>query len=116
MNQNLKHSLLDKVHKELGWPEAAEILKPSGAGSRMLAELVQRKIQIPLNQKMKGFNDVNIGILSRNSLSDDTIPPLAIVCEFIRPVSSEIICEAHRLAWNFSHAPMLIIPIRFQYI
>ncbi len=107
MNQNLKHSLSDKVHKELGWPEPAEIFQPSGAGSRMLAELVQRKIQIPLSRMVSG-TDVRVGILSRNPASNDTIPPLAIVCEFTRPVSVEIIREAHRLVWNFSHAPMLI--------
>lgn len=106
MNKN-GHKILERAHQELGWPTSAEILQPSGAAPRMLSELVQRKLQIPLSRLEVG-NHVQVGILSRNSKADETIPPLAIVCEFSRPVSAKTIRELHRLAWNFSHAPMLV--------
>jgi len=106
MSQN-GHEFLDRIHRELGWPAASEILQPSGAGPRMFAELVRRKLQIPLGRIQKKAR-VQVGILSRNHKEDVTDPPLAIVCEFSHPVSAETIYEAHRLAWNFSHSPMLI--------
>ncbi len=106
MSQN-EHKFLDRIHQELGWPSASEILQPSGAGPRMFAELVRRKLQIPLGRIEKKAR-VQIGILSRNPMEDDTVPPLAIICEFSHPASAETIYEAHRLSWNFSHSPMLI--------
>lgn len=99
--------LLNKIHEELKWPAASEIMQPSGAGPRMLAELVQRKLQIPLSRIERGLR-VHAGILPRNSNEDETIAPIAIVCEFNKPVSASTIREAHRLAWNFSHSPMLV--------
>jgi len=102
-----QYKIIDRVHKELNWPVASEIYQPSGAGPRMLAELVQRKLQNPLCRMEKGI-DLRVGILSRDPMADDTASPLAIVCEFPRPVSNQIIREAHRLAWNFSHAPVLV--------
>jgi hypothetical protein len=73
----------------------------------MLAELVQRKLQDPLRRMENGI-DLRVGILSRDPMADETASPLAIVCEFPQSVSNQIIREAHRLAWNFSHAPVLI--------
>ena len=37
-----------------------------------------------------------------------TAAPVAVVCEFSRPVSNQTIAETHRLAWNFSRSPLLI--------
>ncbi|MCP4105968.1 MAG: hypothetical protein GY749_10590 [Desulfobacteraceae bacterium] len=92
---------------DLHWPVASEILQPSGAVPRVLAEQVQRKLKIPLTHIEKKA-DIQVGILSRDSMADETIPPIAIICEFSRPVSPSTIREAHRLAWNFSHSPLLI--------
>lgn len=102
-----RHNVIDRVQQELNWPVASEIFQPSGSGPRMLAELVQRKIEDPLRRMENGI-DLRIGILSRDPMADETASPLAIVCEFPQPVSNQIIREAHRLAWNFSHAPVLI--------
>lgn len=102
-----QHKVIDRVHKELNWPVASEIYQPSGAGSRMLAELVQRKLQNPLCRLEDGI-EPRVGILLRDPTADETASPLAIVCEFPRPVSDQIIREAHRLSWNFSHAPVLV--------
>ena len=102
-----QHKIIDRVHKELNWPVASEIFQPSGAGPRMLAELVQRKLQNPLCRLENGI-DLRVGVLSRDPMADETASPLAIVCEFPRRVSNQIIREAHRLAWNFSHAPVLV--------
>ena len=102
-----RHNAIDRVHQELNWPVASEIFQPSGSGPCMLAELVQRKLQDPL-RRMKNEIDLRVGILSRDPMADETASPLAIVCEFLQPVSNQIIREAHRLAWNFSHAPVLI--------
>jgi len=103
----IKHNAIDRVHQELNWPVASEIFQPSGSGPCMLAELVQRKLQDPLRRMENGI-DLRVGILSRDPMADETASPLAIVCEFPQPVSNQIIREAHRLAWNFSHAPVLI--------
>ena len=102
-----QHKIIDRVHKELDWPVASEIFQPSGAGPRMLAELVQRKLQDPLCRLEDGI-EPRVGILLRDPTADETASPLAIVCEFPRPVSDQIIREAHRLSWNFSHAPVLV--------
>lgn len=37
-----------------------------------------------------------------------TETPLAIVVEFASPASEESLRELHRLAWNFSHSPILV--------
>ena len=102
-----QHKIIDRVHKELNWPVASEIFQPSGAGPRMLAELVQRKLQNPLCRLEDGI-EPRVGILLRDPTADETASPLAVVCEFPRPVSNQIIREAHRLAWNLSHAPVLV--------
>lgn len=102
-----QHKIIDRVHKELNWPVASEIFQPTGAGPQMLAELVQRKLQNPLCRLEDGI-EPRVGILLRDLTADNTASPLAIVCEFSRPVSNQIIREAHRLAWNFSHAPVLV--------
>jgi hypothetical protein len=51
---------------------------------------------------------VKIGILAGDSEADATEPPLAVVCEFQTTASDAAIEEAHRLAWNFCRAPLLI--------
>jgi len=102
-----RYNAIDRVQQELNWPVASEIFQPSGSGPCMLAELVQRKLQDPLRRMENGI-DLRVGILSRDPMADETASPLAIVCEFPQPVSNQIIREAHRLAWNFSHAPVLI--------
>ena len=47
-------------------------------------------------------------VLAADPSSAQTIPPLALVCEFSQRASSDAIWEAHRLAWNFCHAPILV--------
>ncbi len=99
--------LLDRFHHELHWPVPRELTRPSGAGPRMLAELAQRKLGNAL-ERLEGGLGVQVGVVSRDPTADETVPPLAIVCEFRQPVSVQVIKEAHRLAWCFSHSPLLV--------
>lgn len=99
--------VLQRVHRELGWPHPKGILQPRGAGPRVLVDLARRKLQSVLDRMERGVH-IKVGVLSRDSTADDSTCPLAIVCEFPRPASADTIREAHRLAWNFARAPLLV--------
>jgi hypothetical protein len=98
---------LDLTHKALGWPSRDQILKPSGAGPSVYAQLVQSKIGRALARRSDS-QGVKIGILTGDSKANATEPPMAIVCEFPGVASEGAIEEAHWLAWNFCRAPLLI--------
>jgi Type I restriction-modification system methyltransferase subunit len=97
--------LLDQATEKLGWPDRRDVMKPSGEGNRVLAELAQEKIGLPL--KREGAQ-VEVGILSPSPSGTDTEAPLAIVCEFSKRPSDRLYALAHRLAWNFSRTRLLI--------
>jgi hypothetical protein len=44
----------------------------------------------------------------RSPNADATEAPVAIVCEFGRPVADNVLAATHRLAWNFSRTPLLV--------
>lgn len=98
---------IDRVHKELGWPRPNEIWVPSGPGPRVYADLAERKIGATL-RRLEGRNDIRLGVLTPDSADSSSQQPLAIVCEFQSVATSESLRQAHRLAWNFSRAPLLI--------
>nr|MBA2670648.1 N-6 DNA methylase [Gemmatimonadota bacterium] len=98
---------LDFAHEYLGWPDREAIFSPSGAGPRVLAKLARAKLENAL-RLLANVRGVNVGVLFENPASDATETPLAVVCEFDHGVSLPILAEAHRLAWNFSRAPLLI--------
>jgi len=80
-------------------------MAPGGAGPRIIAELAKRKIETAIKRQNI---DVSVGILAPDSNSDRTEDPLAIVCDFSRPVHEGVLKETHRLAWSFSRSPMLV--------
>ncbi len=89
------------------WPAGEAIFSPSGIGPRLLAELAQEKIQAVMRRCPDG-GDAQVGILTKNPDSDNTEAPLAVVCEFPRPVSDATLAFCHRLAWLFVRAPLLV--------
>jgi hypothetical protein len=98
---------LHDAHKLLDWPAPAQVLEPSGAGPNVFAHLAKEKLGKAIERLQDG-TDVKVGILAANPENDATESPLAVVCEFHRTVSGKTLQEAHRLAWNFSYAPLLI--------
>ncbi|MDB5320058.1 MAG: Restriction endonuclease subunit, partial [Phycisphaerales bacterium] len=99
--------LLQTLHQKLGWPSRDEVIAPTGAGPAVYARLVQSKLGRALSRS-SGSPEVEVGILAGDPKADSTEPPLAVVCEFKRVASDAAIEEAHRLAWNFCRAPLLI--------
>ncbi len=93
--------------KHLHWPEPKEIYSPSGAGARVLVKLAQDKIERELRRKLN-TTGVRVGLLTKTPGAVMTASPIAVVCEFARPISNELLADTHRLAWNFSRAPLLI--------
>jgi type I restriction-modification system DNA methylase subunit len=100
--------LLEIAHDNLYWPSPDQIWEPSGAGAKFYAELASKKIGQNLRRECFDADGVKIGILAANPGGIDTEAPIAIVCEFPRPVSAETIRETYRLAWSFSRARSLI--------
>jgi type I restriction-modification system DNA methylase subunit len=99
--------LLDEAHQWLGWPQAEQIFDPPGEGARVYAEFAKRKIEDALKRAFPRL-PVKTGVLAINPLAVETSQPLAVICEFARPVDQSVLDEAHRLAWNFSRTPLLI--------
>jgi hypothetical protein len=100
-------SLLEQVHRHLGWPSPPEVLEPPGAGARVQAELAKRKLGSAIG-RMEEKLAVEVGVLFRDPHARATETPIAIVCEFQRPVNPGTLREVHRLAWNFCRTPLLI--------
>lgn len=100
--------LLEIAHNNLYWPSPDQIWEPSGAGAKFYAELASKKIGQNLRRACSDADGVKVGILAPNPGGTDTEAPIAIVCEFPRPVSAETIRETYRLAWSFSRARSLI--------
>src|SRR5436305_13417937 len=94
---------LHLTHERLGWPSRAEILTPSGEGARVFAELARAKI----GNALPSGKD-RIGVLTPNSKTSSTEPPLAIVCETQRSLDEAELRKLQRLGWNFSRSPMLV--------
>lgn len=98
---------LYEAHRQFAWPTPEQILDPSGAGPHVFAQLAKDKLGKAIERLRDGVG-VKVGVLAANPEDDATESPLAIVCEFQRTVSEKTLQEAHRLAWNFSYAPLLI--------
>ena len=98
---------LEMFERELDWPPPRDVLRPAQGSARMFALLVEEKIGIAL-KRLCGEDGVQVGILSGDVSTPDTEAPFAIVCEFRHRASVKVQAEAHRLAWNFCRAPVLI--------
>ncbi len=103
----MKQLLLDRAVDVLGWPGREDVFRPSGAAKKVLAEAADRKIGDPV-RRFEEAAGAQVGILTIRPASDTTESPLALVCEFPRPVGKSVLREAQRLAWNFSLSPQII--------
>src|SRR5258707_3179297 len=97
-----------RLQERLGWPAPEGIFSPSGAGPQVLVALAKRKIETAIKRQLGGSPIVRVGLLTKNPKSTDTQAPIAVICEFRKPVSDETLALAHRLAWNFARSPLLI--------
>lgn len=100
-------SLLEKLHSQLSWPAVQDILAPAGAGPAEFARLAREKLEVQLRHQAKD-DRLRVGVLVADPCSSETSTLLAIVCVFPRPVSEEVLQQAHRLAWNFCRSPLLV--------
>ena len=107
--------LLEIACQKLGWPSHEQVLRPSAAGPRHYAERVAKKIGEVLQRQMSGV-EVTTGILCADPHADTSEAPIAVVCQFSRMVSDEVLREAQRLCWNFSRTALLVTlePQRIQ--
>ncbi len=104
---------LQQAHDEYGWPDEHRVLHPSGGGPAHLVRSAEAKIAASLRRFIQSNTDaapvkLRTGVLCARPDSDRTEAPLAVVCEFKRHVSLATLLEAHRLAWNYAHAPLLV--------
>ncbi len=97
--------LLNWAHDKLGWPSSDEVRSPTGEGARFYVRLATEKLGKALSRRPDG-DGVEIGVLAADP--EATEAPLALVCVFPKKVSSDTLHEAHKLAWNFGYAPLLI--------
>jgi len=95
------------VHHWLGWPAPEEAFGPSGAGTKVFADFAKKKIQSALNVYYPGVT-VETGVIAPDPYSDSSDAPLALVCEFPRAASDDVLDLAHKLAWNLSRTALLI--------
>jgi hypothetical protein len=102
-----ERGLLSLAEEVLGWPSREEIFRPKGGAKRVLADSADRKIGGAV-RRLTEDTGARVGILAPNPGTDVSDSPLALVCEFPRPVSDSVISETQRLAWNFSLSPLLV--------
>lgn len=99
--------LYDSIHTWLGWPDAKQAFEPSGAGAKEFSDFAQKKIQIALDFAHRGVT-VNVGVIAADPCSDSSEAPLALVCEFPRAASVEVLDLVHKLAWNLCRTAILV--------
>lgn len=95
------------VHHWLGWPAPEEAFGPSGAGAKVFADFAKKKIQSALNVYHSGVT-VETGVIAPDPYSASSDVPLALVCEFPRAASDDVLDLVHKLAWNLSRTALLI--------
>ncbi|MEP0748797.1 N-6 DNA methylase [Coleofasciculus sp. FACHB-501] len=101
--------MLELAHERLYWPEPDQIWEPSGSGPKVYAQLASEKIGEKIRREFpEDARGVEVSVLAPNPEGDETEAPIAIVCQFSKPVSPAILRETHRLAWSFSRARSLI--------
>ena len=98
---------LETTHTRLGWPRSDEILRPPGAAASVFARLVHEKIEVAI-RRFPEARDSKFGVLMGDPDASTSEPPLAIVAESSNEFKTETLRELHRLAWNFSHVPIVI--------
>ena len=99
--------LLELTHEKLKWPSRKEVMEPTGAGPGIYARLAKEKLERAI-ASLEDSLGVEVGVLAGNPQGDETEAPIAVICDFKKAISQKTLWETHRLAWNFSHAPLLI--------
>lgn len=99
--------LYEDIHSWLGWPSSKHVFTPEGAGAQMYAGFAKKKIEAALNRLQQGIL-VKVGVIAADPNSDSSEAPLALVCEFPRVASEEVLDLTHRLAWNLCRTALLI--------
>lgn len=99
--------LYDDAYQFFGWPARQQVFDPKGAGARVYAIEVKRKIGTELQRRFPTLS-VEAGVLAADPNSESTETPIAVVCEFPNGATEEALKLAHRLAWNFSRTALLI--------
>lgn len=101
--------MLELAHEKLYWPKPSQIWEPSGSGPKVYAQLASEKIGEKIKREFREeASGLTVSVLAANPEGDETEAPIAIVCQFTRPVPPAVIKEVHRLAWSFSRARSLI--------
>src|ERR1039458_9388154 len=95
------------IYNWLGWPDPEQAFEPSGAGAKVYAEFASKKLTGALNQAHPGV-EIRVGVIAADPNSNSSETPLALVCEFPRVASDEVLDLTHKLAWNFSRTALLI--------
>ncbi|MET1111800.1 MAG: N-6 DNA methylase [Allosphingosinicella sp.] len=98
---------LDQVAASLDWPEVAALVAPLGGGAAVLAELAREKIGRGLSH-LAPSGTFRTAILTADPDAESSEALIAIVVEFTTAAGADVLRETHRLAWNFSHSPILI--------
>ena len=99
--------LYDDIHNWLGWPGPEQAFEPSGAGAKAYADFAQKKFQRAMDAAHCGV-ELKVGVLAADPNSDSSEVPLALVCEFPRAASNDVLDLVHKLAWNLSRTALLI--------
>ena len=100
-------AILTELRASFGWPDESLIFHPRGEVANEYARLAKLKIGQGL-RRLAGREGIDVGVLVRNQDTAASDLPLAVVCRFEFIASATMLAEAHRLAWNFCHAPILI--------
>lgn len=100
--------LLKIAHEKLYWPKPGQVLTPTGVGPRIYAQLAQEKLGKTIDRDCQDGTGVQVGILTANPDGDDTEAPLAVVCDFNKPISQATLSKTYNLAWSFSRTQALI--------
>src|SRR5258707_10254474 len=100
--------LLEAACEKLGWPSCDQIFQPKGAGPAVVAALAERKLGASLRRLWPNLG-LRIGVLVADSYAGESTPPLAIVCEFSRPVQEEsLFLAAQRIGWHLCRSRALL--------
>ena len=100
-------AIYSALHRTLHWPVGDHVFDPPGAAPRVYSGLLERKLGEPL-QLRQDAKGIRVGVLAGNPSSTQADPPIAIVCDFPRPIGPQTLRETHRLAWNFCKSPLLV--------
>lgn len=103
-----QRGLLNLAHEKLYWPTPREIFKPFGAGPSIYAKLAKEKLGKNIERDCHDGIGIKIGILAINPRNDETVAPIAVVCDFPKRISERTLKKTYNLAWSFSRTRALI--------